>query len=574
MNSNGTSRNDAWLYDYLANTWSSAGAMAHAHSIHGAILLNNGKVLVVGGGSASGTSFTNTCELYDPATGSWSPAASMASNRGGVRAVHLKDDRVAVFGGQDDFSYLSTVEIYTPATNTWTTAAPMSLPRIDPIAVPLLNGKVLVAGGFDGSSRLAAAELYDPATNSWSQAASMHSGRYSATGNLLRDGRVLVIGGNNSSDTTNNAEIYDPAANTWTLLNDAGSIAADECSAVQLVDGKVATFGGTNNPGVYLNRTGLYDLAADIPDSRRPQVYSLAMQQAGAGVKVVVTGKGFQGDSEASSGTFSSQSASNFPLLLLQRVDNDQLYYAPADTSSQWSDTAFTSAALTNMPKGYYRASIIVNGIPSAAKMVKLEAGFNTSVIDGLVAYYPFNGNANDASGNGNNGTVNGAALTTDRLGKANSAYSFDGINDFIQLGTATLPLGNADRSISAWVKFSQKGSAQDFYGNAEYTILSYGNTAGFQTFGARYGYEGGSGLGFMGFNDGGPNADYWTHVLVNFDEWHLITYTYSGNSVSIYKDTVLAGSYTVDPIGKTNFHLERGIKIFQNTSAIIALLS
>ena len=46
---------------------------------------------------------------------------------------------------------------------------------------------------------------------------------------------------------------------------------------------------------------------------------------------------------------------------------------------------------------------------------------------DGLVAYYPFNGNANDESGNGNNGTVNGATLTTDRFGNTNKAYSFNG---------------------------------------------------------------------------------------------------------------------------------------------------
>ena len=46
---------------------------------------------------------------------------------------------------------------------------------------------------------------------------------------------------------------------------------------------------------------------------------------------------------------------------------------------------------------------------------------------DGLVAYYPFNGNANDASGNGNHGTVNGATLATDGDGNENSAYSFDG---------------------------------------------------------------------------------------------------------------------------------------------------
>jgi hypothetical protein len=51
---------------------------------------------------------------------------------------------------------------------------------------------------------------------------------------------------------------------------------------------------------------------------------------------------------------------------------------------------------------------------------------------DGLVAYYPFNGNANDESGNGNNGTVNGATLSADRFGQTGKAYSFDGVDDNI----------------------------------------------------------------------------------------------------------------------------------------------
>jgi len=49
------------------------------------------------------------------------------------------------------------------------------------------------------------------------------------------------------------------------------------------------------------------------------------------------------------------------------------------------------------------------------------------SLVNGLVAYYPFCGNANDQSGNGLNGVVNGAILTTDRFGNSNSAYEFDG---------------------------------------------------------------------------------------------------------------------------------------------------
>jgi hypothetical protein len=47
-----------------------------------------------------------------------------------------------------------------------------------------------------------------------------------------------------------------------------------------------------------------------------------------------------------------------------------------------------------------------------------------------LIADYPFNGNALDASGNGYNGTVNGATLTTDRFGNPNAAYEFDGVDD------------------------------------------------------------------------------------------------------------------------------------------------
>ena len=51
---------------------------------------------------------------------------------------------------------------------------------------------------------------------------------------------------------------------------------------------------------------------------------------------------------------------------------------------------------------------------------------------NGLVGWWPFNGNAQDESGNGNHGTVNGATLTSDRSGNLNKAFSLDGINSFI----------------------------------------------------------------------------------------------------------------------------------------------
>ena len=67
---------------------------------------------------------------------------------------------------------------------------------------------------------------------------------------------------------------------------------------------------------------------------------------------------------------------------------------------------------------------------------------------NGLVGWWPFNGNANDESGNGNNGTVNGATLTTDRFGNNGRSYSFDGVNDFIGIPSI---INSPTFTISLW---------------------------------------------------------------------------------------------------------------------------
>lgn len=73
---------------------------------------------------------------------------------------------------------------------------------------------------------------------------------------------------------------------------------------------------------------------------------------------------------------------------------------------------------------------------------------------NGLVGYWPFNGNANDVSGNGNNGVVNGATLSTDRLGVINNAYNFDGNNDFIIIPNNSVFDSN-NISFSLWISSS-----------------------------------------------------------------------------------------------------------------------
>ncbi len=80
----------------------------------------------------------------------------------------------------------------------------------------------------------------------------------------------------------------------------------------------------------------------------------------------------------------------------------------------------------------------------------------------GLVAFYPFNGNANDESGYDNHGTVNGATLTKDRFGVPNAAYLFNGSSWIEALHKSHINFGRADEySISLWVKAApDNGSA------------------------------------------------------------------------------------------------------------------
>lgn len=75
-------------------------------------------------------------------------------------------------------------------------------------------------------------------------------------------------------------------------------------------------------------------------------------------------------------------------------------------------------------------------------------------VKQGLIAYYPFCGNANDHSGNTNNGIVHGATLTADRFGVSDRAYHFDGIDDYIEIPNSdSLRVLTNDFTISFWVK-------------------------------------------------------------------------------------------------------------------------
>lgn len=219
---------------------------------HTATLLENGQVLVVGGGASTseGLVVLSSAELYDPATG-WSPASVTSQGREEHTATLLSDGRVLVAGGgiiqviPNVIRPLATAEVYDPATNTWTQTGSMKEMRDRHTATLLADGHVLVVGG-DGEStpesdvEHSSAELYDPSTGTWFDAASMAEPRSDHTATLLTDGRVLVIGGDSSGGS---AEVYDPSSDSW---SSAGSMSEqrEDHTATLLDDGRVLVVGG------------------------------------------------------------------------------------------------------------------------------------------------------------------------------------------------------------------------------------------------------------------------------------------------------------------------------------------
>ena len=159
---------------------------------------------------------------------------------------------------------------------------------------------------------------------------------------------------------------------------------------------------------------------------------------------------------------------------------------------------------------------------------------------DGLVAYYPFNGNAQDASGNVYHGTVHGATLTTDRFGIPNAAYAFNGSTNYIEVAnSAELNPTNAI-TYAGWF---QSNTANQFG-----TIVSKGNDQQVGYYVARlHPAPTNMGFAFLFSEDQGTltsvNA---SDVPIAVDQWYHFAVTYDGTTARSYINGVLRNTNVV----------------------------
>ncbi|MGN6734571.1 MAG: Kelch repeat-containing protein, partial [Candidatus Binatia bacterium] len=210
---------------------------------HTATLLQDGKVLIVGGDNQTG--IIGQAEIYDPATRNFTAGPSLQTARTDHAAIALPDGRVLVIGGSDQNGPLTSSEIYNPLTGSFTSGASMTAPRSGHTVTALSNGNILIAGGDAAGS----AEIYNPAAESFSPiAANMIKARKFHSAILTSAGQVLIVGGVNLQNAVlNTAEVYDPVAQSFYLPPTDMQMPRAFATLRLLPDGKVQIIGGDSD---------------------------------------------------------------------------------------------------------------------------------------------------------------------------------------------------------------------------------------------------------------------------------------------------------------------------------------
>ena len=217
-----------------------------------------------------------------------------------------------------------------------------------------------------------------------------------------------------------------------------------------------------------------------------------------------------------------------------------------------WSPSGGTNSNATGLIAGSYTCNITDANSCSTSTVVTITQPAPTSncfpsyvPANGLVGWWPFCGNANDESGNGHNGIVNGATATVDRFGNVGQAYNFDGVNDRISINhNASFNFTN-NLTVSIWSKVSNFGPNNQW-------LIDKGLDAspGLYNWGIAS-IAPGNFVSLAVTNTGDYTST--TAAASNTGIWNMWTYVYDGASIKLYKNDSIVINAPANGNLKTN---------------------
>jgi gliding motility-associated-like protein len=184
-----------------------------------------------------------------------------------------------------------------------------------------------------------------------------------------------------------------------------------------------------------------------------------------------------------------------------------------------------------------------------SGSVINAKSQMSANLQTGLVAYYPFNGNASDISGNNNVLTANGVTLTTDRFGRSNSAYSFTNtqtsVTNYLKAVNPS-PFAKNTYTISAWF------NSRQFYPNIGGVTYNYQSIVFYSP--QWYNYGPAYHLALQHANNSVLEGGNWTTTNTNqgvttangsivVNQWYHVVLSYDGTTIKMYKDGQLVGS-------------------------------
>jgi hypothetical protein len=332
---------DIGSQSFAEGSYTIAPALNNARGCHTATLLDDGRVLVVGGFDASGQQFPVESEIFDPVantftnvsdpslggTGGYLALTDSAGNgfysgRFSHVAVKLADGsgRVLVAGGfgfedvdetqspaQPIFSQLASSFVFDPSTNTFTQTGSLSTARQDAMAIALDDGtgRVIVFGGRDANGSLSSSEIFDPSGGQWTAGPDLQTGCYDATFLGTPNG-IYVAGGaietnrgqaNQTISVVGQDQVYDPSQAAFVPSGSSLSTERFAAAGGLLDTGDVLVFGGDDGNSTltsierFDSAQGAFVSAGDLNAARERAVASKV-----EGDTVAVGGMVFEGN--------------------------------------------------------------------------------------------------------------------------------------------------------------------------------------------------------------------------------------------------------------------------------------